>query len=124
MWRVDSGKGVAVIDLVVGSRTEGDWAVVDVEGEIDMFTAPKLREQLVQLVDEGHYRIVVNLEGVTFIDSMGLGTLVGGLKRVKEHEGTLALVCSHRPVMRVLTITGLDNVFPVHPSVASAIGGD
>ena len=115
-------KGVAVIDLTVASRRQGDWAVVDAEGEIDMFTAPKLREQLVKLAEEGTYRIVVNLDKVTFIDSMGLGTLVGGLKRVKEHDGALVLVCSHRPVMRVLAITGLDNVFPVHASVEDAIG--
>ena len=85
-----------------------------------MFTAPKLREKLVQTVEEGCYRIVVDLQGVSFMDSTGLGTLVGGLKRVKEHEGTLALVCTSRPVLRVLSITGLNNVFPVYDSVEQA----
>lgn len=108
------------IDLVVDSRIEDDKAIVDVEGEVDMFTAPKLRERLVQLVDEGRHHIIVNLHGVSFIDSMGLGTLVGGLKRVKEHQGTLSLVCSDRPVMRVLTITGLNNVFPIYETVDQA----
>lgn len=121
-WVLRAPKGVSVIDLVVRSRTEGDHAVLDVEGEVDMFTAPKLREKIVQLVDEGRYRIVVNLEGVTFMDSTGLGTLVGGLKRVKEHDGVLALVCTNRPVLRVLGITGLNNVFPVHDSVDQAVG--
>lgn len=86
-----------------------------------MFTAPKLRERLVQSVDEGSYKIVVNLQGVSFMDSSGLGTLVGGLKRVKEHEGTLTLVCSRRPVLRVLTITGLTNVFPIYETVEEAL---
>lgn len=85
-----------------------------------MFTAPKLREKLIQTVEEGRYQIIVNLENVAFMDSTGLGTLVGGLKRVKEHEGKLALVCSNRPVLRVLTITGLNNVFPIHNSVEEA----
>lgn len=111
------------MDLNVRTRAEGDWSVVEVEGEVDMFTAPKLREALVQLVDGGSYRIVVDLEGVSFMDSTGLGTLVGGLKRVKEHEGSLALVCSSRPVMRVLTITGLNNVFPIHPTLDEALTG-
>lgn len=109
------------MDLNVRTRGEGDWSVVEVEGEVDMFTAPKLREALVQLVEGGSYRIIVSLEGVTFMDSTGLGTLVGGLKRVKEHDGALALVCSSRPVMRVLTITGLNNVFPVHASLDEAL---
>jgi len=109
------------MDLDVRSRSQGDWAVLSVEGEIDMFTAPKLREALVGLVDSGSYRIVVDLQGVTFMDSTGLGTLVGGLKRVKEHDGALSLVCSSRPVMRVLTITGLNNVFPIHGSIDDAV---
>jgi anti-sigma B factor antagonist len=109
------------MDLNVHTRAEGAWSVVDVEGEVDMFTAPKLREALVGLVDGGNYRIIVNLERVSFMDSTGLGTLVGGLKRVKEHDGSLALVCSSRPVMRVLTVTGLNNVFPIHSSLDAAI---
>jgi anti-sigma B factor antagonist len=112
---------VATIDFAVESRQEGAWTVVDVQGEVDMFTAPKLRERLVETVDQGHHKIVVNLQGVSFMDSTGLGTLVGGLKRVKEHDGILALVCSSRPVLRVLSITGLNNVFPIHESVEQAL---
>ena len=86
-----------------------------------MFTAPKLRERLVQTVDQGNYRIIVDLQRVSFMDSTGLGTLVGALKRVKEHDGTLALVCAQRAVMRVLTITGLTNVFPIYDSIEQAL---
>jgi anti-sigma B factor antagonist len=112
---------VAAIDFVVDSRQEGSWTIVDVQGEVDMFTAPKLRERLVETVDQGKYKIIVNLQGVSFMDSTGLGTLVGGLKRVKEHDGILALVCSSRPVLRVLSITGLNNVFPIHETVEQAL---
>ena len=111
------------MDLNVRTRSEGDWSIIEVEGEVDMFTSPKLREAIVRTVDTGSYRILVDLEGVTFMDSTGLGTLVGGLKRVKEHDGILALVCSSRSVMRVLTITGLNNVFSISSSVEEALAG-
>lgn len=109
------------MDLAVESRTQGDWAILDVAGEVDVFTAPKLRERLVQLIDQGHDKIVVNLDGVGFMDSTGLGTLVGGLKRMKERGGVMPLVCANRPVLRILTITGLDAVFSIHDSVEQAI---
>ncbi len=108
------------MDLVVESRTEGEWAILDVVGEVDVFTAPKLRERLVQLIDQGSEKVIVNLDGVGFMDSTGLGTLVGGLKRMKERGGSLALVCANRPVLRILTITGLDAVFSIHDSVEKA----
>lgn len=114
---------MVVIDLAVRSRIEGSWAVVDVEGEVDVFTAPKLREQIVELIEGGAHRLIVNLEGVSFMDSTGLGTLVGSLKRIKEHDGVLALVCTNRSVLRVLSITGLDKVFPVHETLEQALQG-
>ncbi|HSL67955.1 MAG TPA: STAS domain-containing protein [Actinomycetota bacterium] len=108
------------MDLSVASRSEGDWTVLDVNGEVDLFTAPKLREHIVGLVDEGRHRIVVNLKGVEFMDSTGLGVLVGALKRLKEKDGALALVCPKGPVERVLTVTGLNKVFAIHDSVEQA----
>lgn len=85
-----------------------------------MLTAPRLREQLIAAIESGCHKIIVNLQGVTFIDSTGLGTLVGSLNRVREHNGTLALVCTSRMVLRVLAITGLNNVFPIYESVDEA----
>ncbi|GAC1409049.1 MAG: anti-sigma factor antagonist BldG [Actinomycetota bacterium] len=111
------------MDLVIESRTQGAWAILDVTGEVDVFTAPKLRERIVQSIDQGHEKLIVNLDGVGFMDSTGLGTLVGGLKRMKERGGTLALVCSNRPVLRILTITGLDAVFSIHESTDKALAG-
>ena len=109
-----------IIDIKVETRTSGDWAVVDVEGEVDVFTAPKLREQIIGLLTDGRDRIVVNLEKVDFMDSTGLGVLVGGLKRVKEKEGSLALAGAHGTVLRVLSVTGLNSVFPLHETVEQA----
>src|SRR5688500_19616283 len=90
----------------------GSHSVVEVKGEIDVYTAPKLREKLIELVSEGKYNVVVNLEGVDFLDSTGLGVLVGALKRVKAHEGSLSLVCTQDKSLKIFKITGLPKVFP------------
>lgn len=110
------------MELGIDVSKQGEHAVVDVKGEIDVYTAPKLREGLVELVAEGSYNIVVNLEGVDFLDSTGLGVLVGALKRVKAHDGSLALVCTQDKLLKIFQITGLTRVFSIHSSVAGATG--
>ncbi len=111
------------MDIVLATRSEGDWTIIDVKGEVDVYTAPKLRETFVDLVEKGIHQIVVDLEGVEFLDSTGLGVLVGGLKRVKSHDGTLALVCTKPKILKVFSITGLAKVFPIHETVQEAVGG-
>jgi anti-sigma B factor antagonist len=110
----------ACVDLSLDNRTDGDRMVVDVGGEIDVYTAPKLRERLVELINSGHYHLIVNLEGVDFLDSTGLGVLVGALKRVRAHEGSLLLVCTQERLLKIFRITGLAKVFPIYESVEAA----
>jgi len=108
------------MDIVIDSRPEGDWSVIEVKGEVDVYTAPKLREKIVDLVNQGSTQLIVDLEGVEFLDSTGLGVLVGGLKRVKSHDGTLALVCTKPKILKVFSITGLSKVFPIYDRVDQA----
>ena len=108
------------MDLSLSTRSVGDRTVVEVGGEIDVYTAPKLREQLVELVNEGHYHLIVDMEGVDFLDSTGLGVLVGGLKRLRSHNGDLALVCTQARILKVFEITGLTSVFSISPTVDEA----
>jgi anti-sigma B factor antagonist len=112
------------VDLSLATRTQGDRTVVSVTGEIDVYTAPKLREQIVALVDEGQYHLVVDMSGVEFLDSTGLGVLVGGLKRVRAHDGSLSLVCDEERILKIFRITGLTKVFPIHATVDEAVGGE
>ena len=112
------------MDLTLSTRTEGDRTVVAVAGEIDVYTAPKLREQLIDLVTTGSYHLIVDMEGVDFLDSTGLGVLVGGLKRVRAHDGSLRLVCTQERILKIFRITGLTKVFPIHASVDEAARGD
>ena len=109
------------MDLGLDVSQRDGWAVLAVSGEVDVATAPRLRERLVGLVSEGRHRIVVDLEGVDFLDSTGLGVLVGALKRVRTHGGDLALVCTQPRVLKVFEITGLTKVFPMHASVDEAV---
>lgn len=111
------------MDLDLKVRKQGDHAVLEVAGEIDVYTAPKLREKLIELVNEGSYHLVVDLEKVDFLDSTGLGVLVGGLKRVRNHDGSLELVCTQDKILKIFRITGLTKVFPIHDSVDDAIAG-
>jgi anti-sigma B factor antagonist len=111
------------MELGIDVSKVDSYAVVSVSGEIDVYTAPKLREKLIELVSEGTYEVVVDLEKVDFLDSTGLGVLVGALKRVKAHDGGLALVCTQDKILKIFKITGLTKVFPIHASVDEATSG-
>ncbi len=109
------------MDLSLETRQENDRTVIEVGGEIDVYTAPKLRERIIELVDEGQYHLVVDLEKVEFLDSTGLGVLVGGLKRVRGHDGSLQLVCTQERLLKIFRITGLSKVFAIHGSQSDAL---
>src|SRR5215471_1839274 len=100
------------VDLKLDHHTKDGIEVVDVEGEIDVYTAPRLRELLIELV---------NMEKVEFLDSTGLGVLVGGLKRVRAHDGSLDLVCTQERILKIFRITGLTKVFGIYDAVDDAI---
>jgi anti-sigma B factor antagonist len=111
------------VELSLTSREVGSAQVVAVAGEIDVYTSPRLRERLVTLVNGGATAIVVDLEQVDFIDSTGLGVLVGVLKRLRARGGTMSVVCRQEGLLRVFRITGLDKVFAIHDTVADAAAG-
>lgn len=112
-----------LVDIGLEVSDRDGWTVLTVTGEVDVATAPRLREQLIRLVSDERYRIVVDLGAVDFIDSTGLGVLIGALKRVRSHDGDLMLICSEPRVLRVFEITGLDRVFTIHPSLDLAVAG-
>jgi anti-sigma B factor antagonist len=113
-----SVSGGSVVDLGIEVSEKDGWSVVAVSGEVDVATAPRLREQLIELVNHGRHHIVVDLTDVEFLDSTGLGVLVGALKRVRTNNGELALVCSEPRILKVFEITGLTKVFPMHRTLA------
>jgi anti-sigma B factor antagonist len=95
--------------------------VVVLEGEIDIYSAPQFKEVLVNGIEDGAIRMVVDLTGVTFIDSTALGVLVSGAKRVRPRNGSLDIVCNDDNIIRIFEITGLDRIFGIYGSRDEAI---
>lgn len=111
------------MDVKVTSRDVGDQTVVDVVGEIDVSTADVLRERLLDLLERDRTDLVVDLRQVSFMDSTGLGVLVGTLKKVRMLGGRLQLVIDSERLLKVLRITALLQVFTVHETVEQALAG-
>ena len=109
------------MDLTLATREVDGRAVVAVGGEIDVYTAPKLRDKITELVGDGKHDLVIDMEGVDFLDSTGLGVLVGGLKKVRAHDGSLQLVCNQDRLLKIFRITGLAKVFVIHESADAAL---
>jgi len=108
------------VDLTLSTREAGGRAIVAVGGEIDVYTAPRLRDRITELVADGQHHLVIDLRSVEFLDSTGLGVLVGGLKKVRAHDGSLELVCNQERILKIFRITGLAKVFTIHESLDSA----
>lgn len=94
--------------------------MVTVGGEVDVYTAPMLRDAISDLVADGSHDILVDMTSVDFLDSTGLGVLVGGLKKVRAHNGSLELVCRQERLLKIFRITGLAKVFAIHDSLDAA----
>lgn len=104
----------------VETRRLGSAAVVDVSGDVDMHSSPRLRQALRSFTGEGVERIIVNLEGVEFMDSSGIATLVQALREVRAAKGTLRLAAARENVLRVLRLSNLIGLFEVFDSVDEA----
>jgi anti-sigma B factor antagonist len=107
----------SVHDEAVDDTTQ----VVAVAGEVDLYSAPELKEHILTAIDGGKRRIVVDLTDATFIDSTTLGVLVGARKRLREHDGTLAVVCPDDDKLGLFEMTGLDRVFSIHTDRTAAL---
>jgi anti-sigma B factor antagonist len=98
-----------------------DAYVISLAGEVDLYTAPEFKQQLLDVIGKGAKDVVIDFSNTTFIDSTTLGVLVGGVKRLRTNEGKLSLVCSDRNITKIFEITGLDRVFTIYPTRDEAI---
>ena len=95
--------------------------VIALAGEVDLYTAPEFKQQLLDAIGKGAKDVIVDFSDTTFIDSTTLGVLVGGVKRLRAQDGQLSLVCSDRNITKIFEITGLDRVFTIYPTRDEAV---
>jgi len=109
------------MDLRITIRNNGDATVVDLAGELDAYTSGRFREAMIESIENGNPNLVVSMLNVEYIDSSGLGALVGGLKRASERNGKIVIVCNQPQVRKVFEITGLEKVFPLYEAEDEAV---
>lgn len=111
------------MDLKVSAREERNVTFIRVAGELELDTHTQLREMLIRLAAVQRPAIVVNLAEVSYIDSTGMGVLIGGEKRANEYGGKFAVVCANEKILRLFRITGLDRALRIFPSEEEARQG-
>ncbi len=105
----------------MNSRTPTDTTcLLTIEGEVDVYTSPQLKQDIVQLAERGVKHIIIDLSKVEYLDSTGLGVLIGGLKRLREAGGNLALVGPGMRIQRIFEITGLNKIFDIYATEEEA----
>ncbi|MBA3717999.1 MAG: STAS domain-containing protein [Actinobacteria bacterium] len=110
------------MDFSIETEQVGDAKhVIALSGEVDLYTAPELKTQMLEVIANGAMDVIVDFTNTTFIDSTTLGVLVGGVKRLREKDGRLSIVCSDRNITKIFEITGLDRVFTIYPTRGEAL---
>ena len=108
---------LAIETLALDDQTQ----VLEVEGQVDLYSAPTLKEHTWRVIDSGARRVIVDLSRVSFMDSTGLGVLIGALKRLRTAHGSLALVVTDYDIERLFELTGLDGTFQIYRTRDQAI---
>ncbi|MCE5314349.1 MAG: STAS domain-containing protein [Armatimonadota bacterium] len=99
---------------------EEELPIIELEGEVDVYTAPQLKQQIINILESNAKELVVDLTKVDYLDSTALGVLIGGLKRMREVDGNMVLICPNPRIRRVFEITGLDKIFDIYNSEEDA----
>ncbi len=111
------------LNITIATRHEGETVIFTLTGSLDIATSPSVRAALLEEAGEGKHSVIADLTGLEFLDSTGLGALIGAQRRALEHGKDVKLVVSEGPISRLLNITGLVRVFGVYPSLAAALAG-
>ncbi len=109
------------MDVIINTAVTGDAIVIEPKGELDVYTAPQLKDAIAEAVAEGHKTVIIDLRPVGFLDSTALGVLVGGLRQIRAESGDLRLVVDHPHIAKMFRITGFDNVFRIHSTLEEAL---
>ena len=109
--------GASVLEIEVDSS--GGFTLCRPVGELDAYTVTNFREALTGLANQS--QVVIDLSDVPFMDSAGLGALIGGIRRARENGGEVAVACSRPTLTRLLHTTGFDRIVPVTDTVDDAV---
>lgn len=109
------------MEFAVEHQVDNDVAIVRVTGEIDVFSSPQLREMLLEVIENGNLHLVIDLADVSFLDSTGLGVLVGIFHRLRARNGSMAFVGANERVRRVFHVTQLTKIFVLCDSLPEAV---
>ena len=107
--------------FLISEATKGRSGVIRAGGELDLAVAPQLKEDLDRLIEEGERHLVLDFTDATFIDSTTIGALLAAMRRVREYNGSLEIVCTNRNVLRTFEFAGLDRVFQFHGCLDDAV---
>jgi anti-sigma B factor antagonist len=110
----------SVTDQDIDERTQ----LIELSGEVDLYSAPEFKELVTRAIDRGKRRLVVDMTGATFIDSTTLGVLMSGAKRLNPDGGAVELVCADERILKTFRITGLDRVFRIYDTRVAALSAD
>ena len=111
------------MDLQINVRNNRTVPIIDLAGEVDAYTSARFREAMIDLIESGAANLIISMMKVEYIDSSGLGALVGGLKRSTERGGRIVIVCDNPQIRKVFEITGLEKVFPLYMAEEDALSG-
>ncbi|MDQ2750686.1 MAG: STAS domain-containing protein [Actinomycetota bacterium] len=109
------------MELSVSQQSVGEYPVLEVRGEVDVYSAPALADGLTTLLDSGTKAVIVDLTEVGFLDSTGLGVLVAARSNAADAGRALPIACDRERILKLFKITGLDAVFDIYPSVHAAV---
>lgn len=109
------------MDLQISVRKSDSTPIIELTGEVDAYTSARFREVMLDIIDTEGANLIIKMTDVEYIDSSGLGALVGGLKRATERNGKIVIVCDKPQVKKVFEITGLEKVFPIYDTEESAL---
>jgi anti-sigma B factor antagonist len=114
---------VAQQKVEIEIEDQGDYRVLRPQGDLDVYTVGSLRDALGKMITDKTPKVVVDLDGVPFMDSSGLGALMGGVRRMRETGGDLAIACTREQHLKLFTITGFGEGVSIAPTVEEAAKG-
>jgi len=107
--------------MEISRRDSGDIVILDVNGEIDLYNAPEIKDTINKLIEEKKYNVVINLDKVSYIDSSGIGALISSLSNLKKYQGRLKICNVSGSVRKVFELTKLTSFFEIYDSEQEAI---